>query len=131
MNTQPAQATAHEDMVVAVTDEACEHIAKQLQQRGKGLGIRLGVKSSGCSGLAYFVEFVDELPALQKSPNVQHGNEICYQKNGINFYVSSEHKVILQDSILLLKKDGLNTGLEFENPNAVGTCGCGESFAVE
>ena len=107
-------------MAVSITEPAAKHIGKQLQARGKGLGIRLGVKTSGCSGMAYVLEFVDD--AVTEDEKFH-----CY---GVDVFVDPKSLVYLDGTELDFVKEGLNEGLQFNNPNVSGECGCGESFAV-
>jgi iron-sulfur cluster assembly protein len=98
-------------MSISLTSEAAEHVSRQLASRGKGEGIRIGVKTSGCSGLAYVLEFVD-----QAEPE--------------EVFVDAKSLVYLDGTIVDFAREGLNEGLEFRNPNVAGECGCGESFTV-
>ena len=99
---------------------AAEFIQGQLAKRGSGLGIRLGVKTSGCSGLAYTLEYVDE----------QQEHDLLLQSHGVNLYVDPKSIVYLRGTELDLVTEGLNKGLKFNNPNVKASCGCGESFSV-
>ncbi len=103
-----------------MTDAAAERVSKFLQSRGKGLGLRLGIKTSGCSGMAYVLEFVDE---------TQPDDEI-FQMHGVNIIVDSKSLIYLDGTELDFVKEGLNEGFKFNNPNVKGACGCGESFTV-
>lgn len=107
-------------MAVSVSESAAKHIARQLESRGKGLGIRLGVKTSGCSGMAYVLEFVDEKQAEDQQ----------FDAYGVAVFVDPKSLVYLDGTQLDFVKEGLNEGLKFNNPNVTGECGCGESFAV-
>lgn len=107
-------------MGIKVTDAAAARARSFLQNRGSGLGIRLGVKTTGCSGLAYVLEFVDEL-----SP----GDEM-FEDNGVNIIIDGKSLAYLDGTELDFAKEGLNEGFQFNNPNANGECGCGESFNV-
>ena len=115
---RPAEAGSNP---VEVTAEAARHVAEQLRGRGSGLGVRLGVRTSGCSGLAYHLEYVDR----------QQPEDLCYEQHGVRFFVDPKSRVYLQGSRLCFVREGVNAGLEFENPNAVSACGCGESFHVD
>ena len=107
-------------MAVSVTETAAEHVHRQLQARGRGEGIRIGVKTSGCSGLAYVLEFVDEpVPA-----------DALFEDFGVKLFIDPKSLVYLDGTIVDYAKEGLNEGLEFRNPNVAGECGCGESFTV-
>ena len=107
-------------MAISVTSAAAEHVSKQLQARGRGEGIRIGVKTSGCSGLAYVLEFVD----------VQDPEDTLVETDGVRVFVDPKSLVYLDGTIVDFAKEGLNEGLEFRNPNVAGECGCGESFTV-
>lgn len=107
-------------MAITLTDSAADRVKNFLAGRGKGLGLRLGVKTTGCSGLAYVLEFVDEL---------QDGDEI-FNDNGVNVIVDAKSLVYLDGTHLDYVKNGLNEGFEFKNPNQEDECGCGESFTV-
>ena len=107
-------------MAISMTDAAAGRVSKFLQSRGKGLGLRLGIKTSGCSGMAYVLEFVDE---------TQPDDEI-FQMHGVNIIVDSKSLIYLDGTELDFVKEGLNEGFKFNNPNVKGACGCGESFTV-
>jgi iron-sulfur cluster assembly protein len=107
-------------MAISVTEAAAGHVQRQLDARGHGEGIRIGVKTSGCSGLAYVLEFVD---AIQPEDQV-------FEDFGVKLYVDPKSLVYLDGTIVDFAKEGLNEGLEFRNPNVAGECGCGESFTV-
>ncbi len=107
-------------MAVSLTDAAAERVRSFLENRGKGLGLRLGVKTTGCSGLAYVLEFVDELQA---------GDEV-FEDNGVKVIIDAKSLVYLDGTQLDFVKNGLNEGFEFKNPNQKDECGCGESFTV-
>lgn len=107
-------------MAVTMTEAATERVKKFLQSRGKGIGLRLGVKTSGCSGMAYVLEFVDELQAEDEVFSVE----------GVNIIVDGKSLIYLDGTELDFVKEGLNEGFKFNNPNTKGECGCGESFTV-
>jgi len=107
-------------MTISVTEAAEGHVQRQLDARGHGEGIRIGVKTSGCSGLAYVLEFVDA---------VQPEDEV-FEDFGVKLFVDPKSLVYLDGTIVDFAKEGLNEGLEFRNPNVAGECGCGESFTV-
>lgn len=106
--------------MITLTQAAAERIKHFLQNRGHGLGLRLAVKTSGCSGLAYVMEFVDALT---------EGDQLI-EVDGIPLIVDQKSLVYLQGTELDFVKEGLNEGFTFNNPNAKGECGCGESFTV-
>jgi len=107
-------------MAITLTESAAKHVASQLASRGKGLGIRVGITTTGCSGMAYVLEFVDELnPADQ-----------VFEDHGVKIIVDPKSLVYIDGTEMDLVKDGVNEGFECNNPNAKGECGCGESFSV-
>ena len=107
--------------MIEVTALAAEKITQQLAKRGHGLGIKIGVKTSGCSGLAYVLEYVDTPSALRP---------ITIDKHGVTVYIDTKDMVYLSGLTLDWKKQGLNEGFDFINPNEIGRCGCGESFKI-
>lgn len=107
-------------MNISLTEKAALHIRNYLDKRGKGIGLRLGVRTSGCSGMAYKLEFVDE--ALQ--------DDQCIESNGVQLFVDVKSLPYLDGMVLDYTREGLNEGFKFNNPNARDLCGCGESFRV-
>jgi iron-sulfur cluster assembly protein len=107
-------------MSVSLTPAAACHVAKSLVKRGSGIGLRLAVKTSGCSGFAYALEFVDRVNA----------DDECFETNGMKVIVDSRSLGMLAGTELDFVREGLNEGFKFNNPNAKANCGCGESFAV-
>lgn len=107
-------------MQVSITDAAAQHVGRQLANRGKGEGIRLGVRTSGCSGFSYVLEFVDELDPMDK----------VFEQSGVKVFVDPKSLIFLNGTELDFEKEGLNEGLKFNNPNVTAECGCGESFNV-
>lgn len=107
-------------MAITMTEPAAKHVAAFLSNRGKGIGLRLGVKTSGCSGMAYVLEFVDVL---------NDDDEVFIDK-GVKVIVDKKSLLYLDGTELDFVKEGLNEGFEFNNPNIDGECGCGESFSV-
>ncbi len=107
-------------MHVSMTEAAKQHIAQQLQQRGKGIGIRVGIKTAGCSGLSYVLEFVDSA----------HVDDQLFDQGEFSLIVDSKSLVYLAGTELDFVKEGLNEGFQFNNPNVKNACGCGESFHV-
>lgn len=107
-------------MAITLTEAAAKHVANYIQQRGTGLGIRVGVQTTGCSGLAYVLEFVDE----------SNEEDEAFSSQGITLFVDPKSLVYLEGVELDYVKQGLNEGFEFKNPNAKGECGCGESFTI-
>jgi iron-sulfur cluster assembly protein len=107
-------------MAVTLTETAAKHVASQLMSRGKGVGIRIGVTTTGCSGMAYVLEFVDEPTA----------NDAVFEDHGVKIVVDPKSLVYLDGTEMDFVKTGVNEGFEFRNPNVKGECGCGESFTV-
>ncbi len=107
-------------MGVSVTEAAATHVGRQLEKRGKGQGIRLGVRTSGCSGFSYVLEFVDEAQA----------DDEVFESHGVRIYVDPKSLIYLDGTELDFVREGVNEGLAFNNPNVTGECGCGESFNV-
>ena len=106
--------------MITITETAADHIRKFLTKRGKGEGIRIGVKTSGCSGMAYTLEFVDKI-----QPEDQ-----VFEQNGVKVFIDPKSMVYLDGTQVDFAKEGLQEGFKFENPNAKESCGCGESFHV-
>ena len=107
-------------MDITFTQQAAKQVAKNLERRGSGLGIRLGTKTTGCSGLAYVLEYVDKL-------NI---DDNVIETGGIRVVVSNQSLVYLKGLTVDYVRKGLNEGFEFINPNERDRCGCGESFQV-
>lgn len=107
-------------MAITLTETAASRVKSYLGNRGKGVGLRLGVKTTGCSGMAYVLEFVDEL----------NEEDEVFEDHGVKVIIDSKSLVYLDGTQLDYKKEGLNEGFEFNNPNAKSECGCGESFNV-
>ena len=107
-------------MAITLTEAAAQRVASFLQNRGKGIGLRLGIKTSGCSGLAYVLEFVDELNA----------DDEVFEQYGVKLIIDAKSLVYLDGTELDFAKEGLNEGFKFNNPNVKDQCGCGESFNV-
>ena len=107
-------------MSITLTTAAGSHIERFLQKRGKGLGVRLGVKTTGCSGLAYVIEYADETSV----------DDTVFEDKGIKVIVDAKSLVYLDGTELDFVKEGLNEGFKFTNPNEKNRCGCGESFSI-
>lgn len=107
-------------IMITITENAAKQIRKFLANRGKGEGIRIGVKTSGCSGMAYTLEFVDEI-----QPEDQ-----VFEQDGVKVFIDPKSMVYLDGTQVDFAKEGLQEGFKFENPNAKESCGCGESFHV-
>jgi len=106
--------------MITVTTTASKKIQQTIQKRGKGLGVRVGVKTTGCSGLAYVLEYVDD-------PNEYDIQVVC---NGCSLFVDPKSSAYIQGMVVDYVRNGLNEGFEFSNPNERDRCGCGESFRV-
>lgn len=106
--------------MITLTEQASSKIQKQIARRGKGEGIRLGVKTTGCSGLAYVLEYVD-------CPNPE---DECFESNNCKIFVDPKSCAYLKGVEIDYVRNGLNEGFEFRNPNERDRCGCGESFRV-
>lgn len=108
--------------MITVTDTAKKKVKQLLTKRGRGVGIRLGVKTTGCSGLAYTLEYVDEYTAEVGVTNFAQGD--------FAVLIDAKSLVYLNGLIVDWARNGLNEGFEFRNPNERDKCGCGESFRV-
>ncbi len=108
-------------MSLHLTEAAADHIARMLEKRGRGLGLRIGTKKSGCSGFGYAVDYAD---------SIEEGDEV-FESHGVRLVVDKVSLAYLAGTeIDFVKTNALNQGFEFRNPNARNTCGCGESFGV-
>jgi iron-sulfur cluster assembly protein len=107
-------------MSITLTQTAADRIMSFLDNRGKGVGLRLGVKTSGCSGMAYVIEFADEVGAEDE----------VFEDKGVKVLVDPKSLIYLDGTELDYAKEGLNEGFKFNNPNVKDSCGCGESFTV-
>ena len=107
-------------MSVTISAAAARHVNRYLTKRGKGVGVRLGVKTTGCSGLAYTLEYVDELAP----------EDIVFEENGVKVLVDPKSMAYIDGTQLDFVREGLNEGFKFNNPNERDKCGCGESFRV-
>jgi iron-sulfur cluster assembly protein len=106
--------------MISLTEKASNKVKQTIAKRGKGLGIRIGVKTTGCSGLAYVLEYVD----------AAREEDIVIDCNGCSLYVDPKSCPYLQGLTIDFVRNGLNEGFEFSNPNERDRCGCGESFRV-
>ena len=107
-------------MSVTLTDRAADHVQRYIAKRGKGIGLRLGVRTTGCSGLAYKLEFADDrLPEDQE-----------FESRGVKVLIDPKSLAYLDGTELDFVREGLNEGFKFNNPNEKDRCGCGESFNV-
>lgn len=107
-------------MAITLTPAAARHVNRYLTRRGKGLGVRLGVKTTGCSGLAYKLEYVDEA----------HDGDVVFENHGVKLLIDPKSLAYLDGTELDFVREGLNEGFKFNNPNERDRCGCGESFRV-
>jgi iron-sulfur cluster assembly protein len=107
-------------MSISLTDSAVDRVKTFLEKRGKGVGVRLGIKTTGCSGMAYTIEFADEVEDTDK----------VFEQDGVKVLINPKSLVYLEGTELDFAKEGLNEGFKFNNPNEKDRCGCGESFTV-
>ncbi|MDR2710966.1 MAG: iron-sulfur cluster assembly protein IscA [Burkholderiales bacterium] len=107
-------------MTIELTPSAVKHIQTSLTKRGKGIGLRLGVRTSGCSGLAYKIEYADEMQP----------EDVSFERDGVTVVIDKKSLPYLDGTRLDYQREGLNEGFKFENPNIKSQCGCGESFSV-
>ena len=107
-------------MAITVSEAAARHVTRYLSKRGKGYGVRLGVKTTGCSGLAYKLEYVDEAEP----------EDVVFEGHGIKVLVDPKSLAYIDGTELDFVREGLNEGFRFNNPNERDRCGCGESFRV-
>ncbi|OQW95375.1 MAG: iron-sulfur cluster assembly protein IscA [Beggiatoa sp. IS2] len=107
-------------MSITLTPKAAKHIQKSIASRGKGCGLRLGVRTSGCSGMAYVIEFAD---------SIQEQDQV-FESEGVKIIVDPKSLVYLDGTQLDYAREGLNEGFKFNNPNVKDQCGCGESFNI-
>ncbi len=120
MNAVTDPANLAPTMPVTLTQRAADHVSRYLVKRGKGLGLRLGVKTTGCSGFAYKLEYVDQpLPEDNQ-----------FESFGVKVFIDPKSLPYLSGTELDFAREGLNEGFQFKNPNVKGECGCGESFQV-
>jgi iron-sulfur cluster assembly protein len=107
-------------MALTLSESAVQQVRKSIAKRGKGLGIRIGVKTSGCSGLSYIMEFVD-------APNPE---DMVFPHDDVSLFVDPKSLIYLDGTELDFTREGLNEGFRFNNPNVKDSCGCGESFTT-
>jgi len=107
-------------MAISLTEAAASRIQSFLDKRGKGIGLRLGVRTSGCSGMAYVIEFVDEVDEQDQ----------VFEDHGVKVIIDPKSLIYLDGTEVDFAREGLNEGFKFNNPNAANECGCGESFTV-
>jgi iron-sulfur cluster assembly protein len=107
-------------MAITLTEKAANHVQSFLAKRGKGVGLRVGVRTSGCSGMAYKLEFADAVDA----------NDLQFESHGVRVVVDPKSLPYVDGTELDYTREGLNEGFKFNNPNVKDECGCGESFNV-
>jgi iron-sulfur cluster assembly protein len=107
-------------MSLTLTERAARQIKKQLEKRGKGIGLKLGVKKSGCSGYSYALDYAD----------VVNENDAVFEEFGVKVVVNADDMAFIAGIELDYRREGINEAFQFNNPNVKGTCGCGESFTV-
>lgn len=108
--------------MITLTELAAQKVQQKIQQRGQGIGISVGVKTTGCSGLAYVLEYIDNPPITR--------DWMQYSSHGVTVWVNGKDTVYLSATVIDWKRQGLNEGFEFVNPNETARCGCGESFRI-
>ena len=116
----PTKTIKRKTMAITLTQTAANRVEKFLANRGKGIGLRLGVKTTGCSGMAYTLEFVDDMQPEDTS----------FDSHGVKVIVDPKSLAYIDGTELDFTKEGLNEGFKFNNPNVKDECGCGESFTV-
>jgi iron-sulfur cluster assembly protein len=107
-------------VAISLSESAAERVSRFLESRGSGVGVRLGVKTSGCSGMAYVLEFVDDV----------NDDDVVFEDRGVKVIIDQKSMVYLDGTELDYGKEGLNEGFKFNNPNVKDECGCGESVTV-
>lgn len=107
-------------MSVTITENAAKQVKSQLEKRGKGLGLRLGVRESGCSGYSYMIDFADE----------KNEDDEVFNAFGVSVFIGQKNLSFLEGLELDFAKEGINSAFKFNNPNVKDACGCGESFTV-
>lgn len=107
-------------MTITLSEAAARQIQRSMEKRGGGVGLRLGVRTSGCSGMAYVLEFADEIEE----------NDRIFESHGVKVIVNPKALFYLDGTELDFTREGLNEGFKFNNPNVKNQCGCGESFSV-
>ena len=107
-------------MAITLTESATRHVQNFLVKRGKGVGLRVGVRTSGCSGMSYKLEFADEVA----------DDDIQFTSGGVTVLIDPKSLAYVDGMVLDYTREGLNEGFKFKNPNVKNECGCGESFSV-
>ena len=106
--------------MITLTENAAKHVQSYIAKRGKGVGLRIGVRTSGCSGFAYKLEFADAV----------NPDDHLFESHGVKVLVDPKSLPFVEGTQLDYTREGLNEGFKFSNPNVKGECGCGESFNV-
>ena len=107
-------------MAITLTERAANHVTSFLAKRGRGVGLRLGVRTSGCSGMAYKLEYADEIKP----------EDLTFESHGVKVVVDPKSLAYVDGTELDFAREGLNEGFKFNNPNVKDACGCGESFNI-
>ena len=107
-------------MAISLTESAAERVSAYLQKRGRGVGLRVGVKPTGCSGYSYVVNYADSI----------EGDDVVFEDRGVKIVVDPEALELIDGTEVDFIKNGLNEAFSFKNPNVTGECGCGESFNI-
>lgn len=107
-------------MAITLSEAAARHVSSQLAKRGQGVGVRLGVTTTGCSGLAYKLDYVDEVAP----------GDVLIEQHGVKLMIAPKDLAVIDGTELDYVREGLNEGFRFHNPNERDRCGCGESFRV-
>jgi len=109
-----------EQMAISITESAADRVRNYLDARGKGVGLRLGVKKTGCNGFAYVINYADEVGQT----------DVVFEQRGVKVIVDPKSLELIDGTEVDFVKEGLNEAFRFRNPNVTGECGCGESFSV-
>jgi iron-sulfur cluster assembly protein len=107
-------------MAISLTESAADRVRTFLASRGRGLGLRLGVRKTGCSGFAYVVNYADD----------SRPDDVVFEDQGVKVFVDRESLTLVNGTTVDFVKQGLNEAFKFSNPNVKGECGCGESFSI-
>ena len=107
-------------MAISLTESAAERVSSYLEKRGRGVGLRVGVKPTGCSGYSYVVNYADSI----------EGDDVVFENRGVTIVVDPEALKLIDGTVVDFTKNGLNEAFSFKNPNVTGECGCGESFNI-
>jgi len=107
-------------MAISITESAAKRVNAYLEKRGQGVGLRLGVRSTGCSGYSYVINYADSVD----------GEDVVFEDRGVKIVVDPEALKLIDGTEVDFVKNGLNEAFSFKNPNVTGECGCGESFNI-